>query len=271
MRDAVQSPVPAPAVVKPCEKMRFRWSMFAQMLREPYRLNASLLVPTVALMCLVPSYILVGCLVTPSRAVHVPELALDRIIPLSPAWSAVYGSHLILVLLPFLMVRRSELFGRTLQAYLLVWSVSLLCFLLYPTVASRPAKVVGEGFFAWLLGIIYRVDPPYNCFPSLHVAHTLVSAFACWQVHRGVGIGLGVWAWLIGLSALFTKQHYAVDVVAGFLVGIISYFIFLRRPPREAVPEFDRCIAPYVALIFVGAYGVSLAGFWVAYRLQLRP
>ena len=109
-----------------------------------------------------------------------------------------------------------------------------------------------------------------NCFPSLHVAHAFVSAFACWHVHRSVGVGLGVWAFLIGLSTLFTKQHYALDVIAGIVLASIAYGVFLRRPPPETVREFDRCVAPYVVLMFAYAYGLTLAGFWLAYRYHIR-
>lgn len=74
------------------------------------------------------------------------------------------------VLLPFLVIRLEGLIRRTVLAYLLIWIPSFICFVSYPTIAPRPEVVVGEGFFAWLLRIIYVADPPYNCFPSLHVA-----------------------------------------------------------------------------------------------------
>jgi len=241
------------------------------MFKQPYPLTASVLMPMLGLVCLVPFYIFIGIFVTPGRAMRVPELPLDRILPLSPAWSVVYGSHLILVLLPFLVVRREELIRRTVLAYLMIWICSFLCFLSYPTAAPRPAAVVGEDFFAWLLRIIYAADPPYNCFPSLHVAHTLVSACACLHIHRGVAAGLGLWAFLIGVSTLFTKQHYTLDVIAGIFLAGMAYCVFLRCPPREAIPEFDRCVAPHVALMFVYAYGLVVAGFWLVHLFHSWP
>jgi membrane-associated phospholipid phosphatase len=225
----------------------------------------------VALACLVFGYIFLGLFVTPGRAVNAPELLLDRIIPLFPAWSVIYISHLLLVPLPFVAIRSPELVRRTVLAYLLVWAISLFCFLLYPTVAPRPEKVPSGHFFAWLLGIIYIADPPYNCFPSLHVAHTLVSAFAFRHVHLGVCAILGVWGLLIGQSVLHTKQHYVLDVFVGVLLAILAYYVCLRGPPREAVPDSDRFIAPYLALLFVGAYGITLTGFWLAYRIVTHP
>jgi membrane-associated phospholipid phosphatase len=41
---------------------------------------------------------------------------------------------------------------------------------------------------------------------------------------------LGSWAWLfpvlIGLSCLFTKQHYVVDVPAGAVLGWVTFEVF---------------------------------------------
>jgi hypothetical protein len=81
-----------------------------------------------------------------------------------------------------------------------------------------------------------------------------------------VGIGAAVWASLIGLSTLFTKQHYAVDVVAGAALAFVAYAVFLRGFPRQLVTESDHRSARRGALAVVALYGVVVAGFWVLYR-----
>ena len=112
---------------------------------------------------------------TRGRPQYVPELALDRIVPLKPGWALVCGSlYLFLILLPVFVVRQQEHIRRTVLAYLLVWIAAYICFLVYPTKAPRPVGVPGEGFMAWGLRFLYQADPPYNCFPSLHVAHSFV-------------------------------------------------------------------------------------------------
>ena len=119
---------------------------------------------------------------------HVPALALDRILPLQPGWALVYGAlYLFLIILPVFVVRQEGHIRRTVRAYVNVWSIAYVCFLVYPTSAPRPAVVIGEGF-VWGLRFLYSADPPYNCFPSLHVAHSFVSALTCFKVNRGVGI-----------------------------------------------------------------------------------
>lgn len=89
-------------------------------------------------------------------------------------------------------------------------------FLVYPTVAPRPASVVGDGFAVWGLRFLYSADLPYTCFPSLHVAHAFVSALTCYRLHRAVGIAAVICAVLVALSTLFTKQHYVADVIPGY-------------------------------------------------------
>jgi len=240
-----------------------RWRMALQTLSRPYRVS----LPMVVLVSLVPFYIFIAELVS-DRTLHSPELALDRAVPLRPAWALVYGSlYLFLILLPVFVVRQEEQIRRTVLAYLTVWITAYVCFLMYPTMASRPVKVIGEGFVAWGLRFLYSADPPYNCFPSLHVAHSFVSALACYRVHRGVGITATLCAGLVGISTLFTKQHYILDVAAGIFLACVAYALFLRTP-RQETPEPDRRVAPVLALGLLGIIGLGVAGFWVVYQLR---
>jgi len=216
---------------------------------------------------LLPVYFVIGEL-TRDRPTYAPDIALDRALSLQPVWMLVYGSLLVfVVLLPLLVVRQPELFRRAMKAYLTVMIVSYVGFLLYPTVAPRPAQVLGDGFSAWSLRIAYSLDPPHGCFPSLHVAYSFVSALTCYRVHRGVGAGAGLWAALIGVSTLYTKQHYVADVIAGTLAAYVAYVLFLRSYPRDSVAESDRRRAPVRALGVIGIFGIMVAGFWMAYQL----
>jgi membrane-associated phospholipid phosphatase len=222
-----------------------------------------------ALVSLAPLYFAIG-LMTRDWPTYAPALALDRAIPVQPGWALVYGSlYVFIVPLPLFVVRQAELFRRAMRAYLAVMLVSYAGFLLYPTVAPRPLAVPGDGFAAWSLRLTYSIDPPHGCFPSLHVAYSFVSALTCFRVHRGVGLGALLWATLTGVSTLFTKQHYVVDVIAGMLAAYAAYLIFLRGYPREAVADNDRHRAPVRALAVMAIFATIVAGFWIAHRLQL--
>jgi membrane-associated phospholipid phosphatase len=240
--------------------------MVVQSLTRPYPVS----VPMVVLVSLVPFYIFIARLM-PGRTLHAPALALDRVVPLVPAWALVYGSvYLFLIVLPVFVIRQEEHIRRTVFAYLTVWIVAYVCFLAYPTVAPRPANVLGEGFTVWGLRFLYAADPPYNCFPSLHVAHAFVSALTCYRLHREVGIAAMLCAALVAVSTLFTKQHYIADVIAGIFLALLAYGVFLRNCPVELTPELDRRLAPLLALVVAGIVGLGFACYWVAYKLGVQ-
>ncbi len=248
-------------LAKPSDAIPFRWSMVAQSLGRPYRVT----IPMVLLVALVPFYIFIPELLPP-RTRYAPELALDGAFPLMPSWALIYGAlYLFLILLPIFVVRQDEQIRRTVFAYLLIWLTAYAVFIVYPTAAPRPASVIGEGFAVWGLRALYSSDPPYNCFPSIHVAHSFVSALTCYRVHRGLGIVATICATLVALSTLFTKQHYILDAIAGVLLAFVAYAIFLRNDSRTQIPAFDRRIAPAVALCIVGFVILGLAGCWLAY------
>ena len=237
------------------------WREMQESLRRPYRVR----LPMVVLLGLVPGYIFIAAEVRGGTA-HVLTTSLDRLVPLQPWWAIVYGAlYLALILLPVFVVREEALLRRTVLAYLSIWITAYLCFLAYPTIAPRPVAVPGDGFGAWGLRGLYGMDPPYNCFPSLHVAHSFVSALAAFRVHRRVGQAALVAATLVALSTLFTKQHYVLDVVAGTALGAVAYVAFLRSHPRDTVPEHDRRVAPYFGVAVAAVAALGVGGAWLAY------
>lgn len=222
----------------------------------------------VTLMLLVPCYLFIAKRAA-LEAVHVPVLRWDGAIPLQPTWALIYGAlYMFLIALPVLVIRGEEHIRRTFWAYLAVWVTAYLCFLVYPTVAPRPPAVVGDGFAVWGLRFLYDADPPYNCFPSLHVAHSFVSALTCCGVSRRLGLAALLCATLVAVSTLFTKQHYIADVIAGIILAFAAYAVILRGYPRQSVPELERRLAPVLAFGLLAVVGFGLVGFWIAYKLS---
>lgn len=217
---------------------------------------------------LMPMYFVIGQ-ATAAGPHYQPFIALDHLMPVSPRWMLVYGSlYMCGFLMPLVVVRGHELFRQSMKAYLFVMLVSYVGFMLYPTVAPHQPFVI-DGFASWSLQLFYDIDQPYGCFPSLHVAYSFVGATACYRMHRGVGRAAVAWASLIGVSTVYTKQHFVVDAIAGAMVGLAAYAIFLRDRPRQPMARADREQAPRRALYVVIAYAVVVAGLWAAYRLGL--
>ena len=251
-------------LMRSSDAMSERWRMIADSFARPYRVTF----PMVLLVSLVPLYLFIPDL-NQGGTFHVPALPLDDAIPLQPVWAFIYGAlYFFLIVLPVLIVRQEEHIRRTVNAYLLIWITAFIFFIVYPTVAPRPREVNGDGFAVWGLLLLYGSDPPYNCFPSLHVAHSFVSALACHRVHRGVGIAALVAASLVAVSTLFTKQHYVADVVSGVALAGIAHVVFLRRNARGEVPEMERRVAPFLAVFTIVIVGFGVSCYWLLYRLH---
>ena len=223
--------------------------------------------PMVAMFSIVPLYLFIGGTFRATPTVHVPAIALDHMLPLLPAWSLIYGSLLLVPLLPAFVMHQPDLIRRTFLAFLGIWLAAYVVFYFHPTVTSRPEVVEGEGFVAAALRLIYDSDTRFNCFPSLHVAQCFLAASACHVVHRGVGLAAGFWATLVALSTLFTKQHYVLDVLGGIVLAGAGYGLFLRGYPRESIPERERRLAPRLAIAAFAIYALVIAAFWLVYTV----
>lgn len=225
----------------------------------------------VALALLVPLYLFIPRLAA-DRTPWEPAVPLDSSIPLQPQWVLIYGPlYLFLILLPLFLVRDDRLLRRTFHAYLAVWMTAYAVFFALPTSAPRPAgTIAGDGFAVWGLNFLYEADPPYNCFPSLHVAHSFVSALASYRVHRGVGVAAAAGALLVGVSTLFTKQHYVLDVAAGILLAAIAGAVFLRGTRRDQLPDSDRQAAPALAMVVAAIVVAMMGGYAGLYLLGVR-
>jgi membrane-associated phospholipid phosphatase len=239
-----------------------RWSEIVEVMTRPQPVT----LPMVALFAIIPGYLVIGVM-SARRTLNVPELPLDRLMPLQPAWSVVYLSLFLAVLLPVFVLHQQEIIRRTIFAFIFAWVLGFALFLAYPTVGPRPHAFAGEGFLSWMQMEIYAADAPYNCFPSLHVAQCFLAASALWCVHRGVGLVAGVWAFLVGLSTVYTKQHYVADVIGGMVLAAAAYALFLRRHPRDAIPERERQLAPVLAACGAAVYGLVVLVLWLAYEL----
>lgn len=159
----------------------------------------------------------------PHMTLHLLTGPLDARIPFVPAWVTVY-----LLSFPFwigtglaVLTESKSHACRLGPAYVLAMAVSTVIFLVYPGTLERP-EVTGSGVFQWLMRLVYRLDPPNNLCPSLHV---LVTYF-CWRGTLGCRKIPGwykvfslAFTVLVCCSVVLVKQHALVDIPAGILVG----------------------------------------------------
>jgi hypothetical protein len=158
------------------------------------------------------------------RVTTMPVTALDLWIGFHPGSLALYVSLWIYVLIPTaLMDRRAELAVFALAAAALA-AAGLLLFLVWPTAVPR-------WDIDWAqYGAIARLksaDASGNACPSLHAAFAVFSAVWIGRLLRRLGAPALFHAanlcWCAGIlySTIATRQHVAVDLYAGSLLGLI--------------------------------------------------
>ena len=214
-------------------------------------------------------YFAVGLSRDPARA---RELAtpLDDQIPFVASWAWMYLWAVPAALSPLFLVRSRRLLRRTALAYAVVMAVSLVFFTMMPVTSVRlrvdRATLDVTRPSDWLVALIYTIDPPYNCFPSLHVSITALAGFAVWKANRALG-GLAVLAaGLVAISVCTIKQHFLLDAIAGLALAAMVRGLILQpyKPLAGEMPAFGwRGTVAFLGLVIL-VYG----GFCGAYLLR---
>lgn len=156
----------------------------------------------------------------------------DNVVPFW-AWSIIpYLSINLLYVFSFLLQRSRQELDRHAYRILTVQLVSLLVFLLLPATNLREQPAVSGALGLFFDGL-RNFDQPFNMWPSLHVAVAIVVWDALRrQVPRSWQPVWDIWFVLIVLSTLTTWQHYVLDVVTGFLLGVASLRFWPITPTR---------------------------------------
>jgi membrane-associated phospholipid phosphatase len=149
--------------------------------------------------------------------------AVDDWIPYRPRWVWVYSClYYPAILYTNWVIDSSREFVYLATSYLgLLW-LQMAFFLLFP-VATPEAWRRENRRRTWserFLALLQRFDDRSNSFPSMHTSVATLTALHLYGNH-----GSWVFAFpaIIGLSCLFTKQHYVVDVPAGAALGWVAF------------------------------------------------
>ncbi len=166
------------------------------------------------------------------RVTTMPVTALDLLIGFHPGSLALYVSLWVYVLLPSaLMDDTAELAVFALAAIALA-AAGLAVFLVWPT--AVPHWDIDWSLYP-ALAHLKSADASGNACPSLHAAFAVFSAAWIGRLLRRLRVPLA-WravnvAWCAGIlySTVATRQHVAVDLAAGAVLGAVA--AALVRPP----------------------------------------
>jgi membrane-associated phospholipid phosphatase len=153
-----------------------------------------------------------------------PRLPID-IFPVWPIWVLPYvGCYLLwLASIAWIILKMEDrLFRSVVAACVLTFSIGASTFLLFPTYV-QPAVLQGNDIFTALLRIIHENWGRYDAFPSGHVYITTLLALFYGRWYPRYKLAWIVILIIVSLSTVFTGQHYILDVIGGFLLGLAGY------------------------------------------------
>lgn len=165
---------------------------------------------------------------------------LDRAIPFLP-WTVWFyiPVYALVFLVPILAMREWPVYVRAFKALVLTSIPSWTFHALMPVAYPRPAPPLDPSLSSEMVRLLYRLDPPHNTFPSLHVGLAATVVLATWGYSPRAGRWSAFFATLMTLSVLTTKQHFLVDILGGWEMSAFTWAILLRPRP-SALPARAR-------------------------------
>jgi PAP2 superfamily len=169
---------------------------------------------------------------------EMPLTALDHLIRFWPPALILYVSLWVYVTIP------SALTPGLRELVYYAWTIGIVCliglavFLVWPTAVPPPGfdRAQYPGF-----NVLTGLDAAGNACPSLHVATAVFAAIWLDALLREMGAGRvaqGVsWLWCLGIvySAMATKQHVAIDALAGAALGLVGGVVSVRYRVTSAM------------------------------------
>jgi hypothetical protein len=206
---------------------------------------------------------------TPPSVLRELRTPLDGAIPFLAGTIWIYLWLFPASLLPLFLIRDRGLFRRTIAAYAIVIGVSLVIFASFPVTSKGlrvdPSTLDATRIAPWTVALLYRLDPPYNLFPSLHLSVAALAALSAWKASRAYGAAVSLGVVLIAVSICTVKQHFVWDGVGGLVLAAAAYAVFIRpyTPPRGVDPAYDwrgpAAYAVLMALMYAGFVAAFLA------------
>lgn len=159
-----------------------------------------------------------------------PLIWLDHTVPFQPRpWGWIYLSQFLFTsIMPWLLTKKAGVIRYAIGVAGLS-AASFLIFFFFPVAAPRVVDLPSDGPMAWIISY----DGPLNAFPSLHAGFLVYTGLLAWRMFGRVmppaaAVSGFIWGGLILYSTLATRQHYALDLVAGAVLGCAADWIAWR-------------------------------------------
>lgn len=200
---------------------------------------------------------------------------LDDAIPFVPAAMWLYTWVYSAMFYPAFVVRCPFLFRRAVLGYAIVVVVSLVAWVVYPVTSlglrAQVETIDPVSFPLWGLKLNYTLDPPYNCFPSLHMSIATVAALSAAKARRLWGLLAVPPALGIALAIALVKQHWVLDGVAGALLGAGAYALAVRPARVAGRPDDELAYGWQAPAAYLGFHCSMYAALYALYLTGWAP
>jgi len=154
------------------------------------------------------------------------RLPIDDAIPYWPRWVWIYSClyYPIIVYINFVMDSPRQ-FTHVAMSFMVLLMMQMLFFVFMPVNVPEEWRVINQrrGRSERFLAFVQSFDARSNSFPSMH---TSVATLTALHLYSHAGPWVIAFPVLIGLSCLFTKQHYVIDLPAGAGLGWLAFWVY---------------------------------------------
>jgi membrane-associated phospholipid phosphatase len=154
-----------------------------------------------------------------------------------------FSYYLIIPLTAILLYRRdTKLFERFVFQLSCLFYVCYIIYIFLPVegpLALRNEYYLQHGFFHKIVDFVYSAgENPGAAFPSSHVAVTFLVAWWGSKYFKRMRIFYWLTCLFLSIATVYCMFHYAVDVLAGLLLGIFAVLIFNWAAPKRRYLSF---------------------------------
>ena len=149
---------------------------------------------------------------------------IDFFIPFIALFVFPYIAYYPFIVLSFLLLWNSTFFMSFMISMIVSYVIAELIWYFFPNGVKRPV-FENKTLAKKILNIIYSHDNDTNGFPSAHVFVSLLCGYFLYLQFPSALLAIVVTTFFIVISTVFTKQHYAIDVLGGFGVVLLSLFL----------------------------------------------
>lgn len=156
----------------------------------------------------------------------------DELIPFKPSWIWIYsGLYYPYIISLIFGINTFREFIYITSSFILLLFLQSLFFYFFPVVTPEHWRDYDKqmNINTKLLSFVQQLDDKSNCFPSMHVSVATLTCLHLFNIvnHQFILFFVIMFPILIGLSCLFTKQHYIIDIIFGAILGAGVYLLYL--------------------------------------------